>query len=82
MSAGGQALSKINPLDLLDAAMTVVGFIPGLDIISDVYFLGHRIIDANPGKGLNEWPDLATNAAGPANRCAYVTHSPSIGSPS
>ncbi len=26
--------------DKLDMAMTIVGFIPGLDVVSDAYFLG------------------------------------------
>jgi len=41
--------------------MTVVGFIPGLDVISDAYFLGRAILDVVQGRG--SWADVAMNAA-------------------
>jgi len=61
LNAVGQALSKINPLDLLDAVMMVVGFIPGLDIISDAYSLMRSVIDVALGKAT--WADVAMAAA-------------------
>jgi hypothetical protein len=60
LNAVGQALSKINPLDLLDSVMMVVGFIPGLDIISDAYSLLRAVIDVASGKGT--WADVAMAA--------------------
>jgi RHS repeat-associated protein len=47
--------------DKLDMAMTIVGFIPGLDVVSDAYFLGRAIVDVIQGKG--SWADVAMNAA-------------------
>ena len=32
-------------------AMTVVGFIPELDVISDAYFLGRAVVDVLQGRG-------------------------------
>jgi RHS repeat-associated protein len=47
--------------DKLDMAMTVLGFVPGLDVISDAYFLGRALIDVVQGGG--SWADVAMNAA-------------------
>jgi hypothetical protein len=47
--------------DKLDMAMTIVGFIPGLDVVSDAYFLGKAILDVVQGRG--SWADVAMNAA-------------------
>jgi hypothetical protein len=60
LNAVGQALSKINPLDLLDSVMMVVGFIPGLDIISDAYSMLRAVVDVAMGKGT--WADVAMAA--------------------
>jgi hypothetical protein len=60
LNAVGQALSKINPLDLLDGIMTVIGFIPGLDIISDAYSMLRAVVDVAMGKGT--WADVAMAA--------------------
>jgi hypothetical protein len=32
-------------------AMTIIGFIPGIDVISDAYFLGRAPTDVAQGKG-------------------------------
>ncbi len=32
-------------------AMTIIGFIPGIDVISDAYFLGRALIDVAQRKG-------------------------------
>jgi len=47
--------------DKIDAAVTIVGFIPGVDVISDAYFLGRAIVDVIQGRG--SWADVAMNAA-------------------
>ena len=47
--------------DKIDAAKTVIGFIPGLDVISDAYFVGKAIVDVLQGRG--SWADVAMNAA-------------------
>ena len=47
--------------DKIDMAMTVIGFVPGLDVVSDAYFLGKAIVDVVQGRG--SWADVAMNAA-------------------
>jgi hypothetical protein len=47
--------------DKLDMAMTIVGFIPGLDVARDAFFLGWAIVDVLQGRG--SWADVAMNAA-------------------
>jgi len=60
-AAVGDWWSSSSIWDKLDAAMTIVGFIPGLDVISDAYFLGKAIVDVVQGRG--SWADVAMNAA-------------------
>src|SRR5438445_3437438 len=47
-------------LDKLDMAMTIIGVIPGIDVVSDAYFLGRALIDVAQGKG--DWGDVAMAA--------------------
>jgi hypothetical protein len=43
-------------------AMTVIGFIPGVDVISDAYFLGRALTDVAQGTG--DWGDVALAVVG------------------
>lgn len=49
-------------VDKIDAAMTGLGFIPGLDVISDAYFLGRAIVDVVQERGWSE--EVAMNVVG------------------
>ncbi len=60
-AAVGDWWASSSLLDKLDVAMTIVGFIPGLDVVSDAYFLGRAIVDVVQGKG--SWTDVAMTAA-------------------
>jgi RHS repeat-associated protein len=65
LAAAGTAVSNwwssSSWLDKIDMAMTILGFIPGVDVISDAYFLGRAIIDVAQGKG--SWAEVAFAAA-------------------
>ena len=59
--AAGRGVASLQPaLDVLDGVMTILGFIPGLDVISDAYFLGRALLDVALGKG--SWADVTINA--------------------
>jgi len=60
-AAVGDWWSSSSIWDKIDAAVTIVGFIPGVDVISDAYFLGRAIVDVLQGRG--SWADVAMNAA-------------------
>ncbi|OGS50447.1 MAG: hypothetical protein A3K65_08695 [Euryarchaeota archaeon RBG_16_68_12] len=60
--AAGRGVASLQPaLDVLDGVMTILGFIPGLDVISEAYFLGRALLDVALGKG--SWADVLVNAA-------------------
>jgi len=60
-SAVGDWWASSSLLDKVDMAMTIVGFVPGLDVVSDAYFLGRAVVDVIQGRG--SWQDVAMNAA-------------------